>query len=88
LVERSDAWEIVTPAQLGIVTFALKGADKSVHEQATKRVAQTGFAAVTSTMLKHRSVLRLCTINPLTTQHDIEETLDRLEVAARRPPGA
>jgi glutamate/tyrosine decarboxylase-like PLP-dependent enzyme len=87
-VERSEAWEIVTPAQLGIVTFALNGADKSIHEQATKRVAQTGFAAVTSTMLKSRTVLRLCTINPLTTQDDIQETLDRLEEAARHPPGA
>jgi glutamate/tyrosine decarboxylase-like PLP-dependent enzyme len=82
LIAESKVWEIVTPAQIGIVTFALRGGDKPDHERAAKRLAETGFAAVTSTMLKDRSVLRLCTINPLTTQDDIRETLDRLKAAA------
>jgi hypothetical protein len=33
---------------------------------------------VTSTTLRGRSVLRLCTINPRTTESDIEETIERL----------
>ena len=82
LIERSDAWQVITPAQLGIITFALVGGSKAHHERAAKRVAASGFAAVTSTVLKNRSVLRLCTINPLTTEDDIRETLDRLQAAA------
>jgi aromatic-L-amino-acid/L-tryptophan decarboxylase len=82
LIARSDVWEVVTPAQIGVVTFALRGGGKPNHERAARRLAESGFAAVTSTMLKERSVLRLCTINPLTTEDDIRETLKRLEAAS------
>ncbi|MFO1046828.1 MAG: aminotransferase class V-fold PLP-dependent enzyme [Geminicoccaceae bacterium] len=71
-------WEIVTPAQLGIVTFALRGADAALHADRAKALSESGYAAVTSTTLKSRSVLRLCTINPLTTEGDLEETIRRL----------
>ncbi|MGD9510016.1 MAG: aspartate aminotransferase family protein, partial [Geminicoccaceae bacterium] len=73
-----EVWEIVTPAQLGIVTFALRGANPGLHAARTKALSDSGYAAVTSTMLKGRSVLRLCTINPLTTETDLEETIRRL----------
>lgn len=73
-----ELWEIVTPAQLGIVTFALRGADAGLHADRAKTLSDSGYAAVTSTTLKGRSVLRLCTINPLTTEVDLEETIRRL----------
>ncbi|MBL8848166.1 MAG: hypothetical protein JNG89_00695 [Planctomycetaceae bacterium] len=76
--EQPATWELVTPAQLGIVTFARRGAAKSVHDAAAQSLTDSGFATVTSTMLKSRSVLRLCTINPLTTPDDLRETLRRL----------
>jgi hypothetical protein len=38
-----------------------------------------GFAFLTSTTLKGKTVLRLCTINPRTTEEDIIKTIDRLE---------
>ena len=38
-----------------------------------------GFAMLTSTILRGRTVLRLCTINPRTTADDIRETIARLE---------
>ena len=44
---------------------------------------ESGYACVSSTMLRDKSVLRLCTINPLTTADDIVQTIDRL--AAARP---
>jgi len=50
---------------------------------AAKAVSDSGFACVTSTSLQGQSALRLCTINPLTTEADIAETLRRL--AAARP---
>jgi hypothetical protein len=41
-------------------------------------MAAGGYATVTSTVLRDRPALRLCTINPLTTESEIEETLRRL----------
>ncbi len=73
-----DRWEVVTPAQLGIVTFARNGTGHEDAAAAASRVTRDGFAAVTSTRLRERSVLRLCTINPRTTEDDIEATIERL----------
>jgi glutamate/tyrosine decarboxylase-like PLP-dependent enzyme len=73
-----ERWEVVTPAQLGIVTFALRGAGDAEHAARATALADDGYGAVTSTRLRDRSVLRLCTINPRTTEADIASTLDRL----------
>jgi glutamate/tyrosine decarboxylase-like PLP-dependent enzyme len=73
-----ETWELASPAQLGIVTFARRGATKAQHDTAAQELTESGFATVTSTVLKTRSVLRLCTINPLTTEFDLRETLRRL----------
>ena len=78
LRSQPDTWDIITPAQLGIVCFALKGADAADHAARAARVTQSGFATLSSTMLKDRSALRLCTINPLTTEGDITRTLEML----------
>ncbi len=67
-----------TPAQIGGVCFSLKNWQHGHHRARAKSVSDSGFACVSSTMLKGRSVLRLCTINPLTTQADIRETILRL----------
>ena len=76
--DEPDVWELVTPAQLGIVTFALRGADDREHSLRVQRLSDTGYSTVSSTTLKGRRVLRLCLINPLTTEADIEGTLERL----------
>jgi glutamate/tyrosine decarboxylase-like PLP-dependent enzyme len=69
-------WEIVTPAQMGIVTFHHPRADyKKIHEAMLK----DGFALATSTVLKGRTVLRFCTVNPRTTDADIAETIRYLD---------
>ncbi|MFP4570643.1 pyridoxal phosphate-dependent decarboxylase family protein, partial [Rhodosalinus sp.] len=78
LRESPATWEVVTPAQLGILCFALRGADAAAHERAARRVSESGYACVTTTALGGRSVLRLCTINPLTTEADLRGTLERL----------
>jgi hypothetical protein len=41
-------------------------------------MARDGFALPSTTVLGGRVVLRLCTINPRTTDEDIERTLDRM----------
>jgi glutamate/tyrosine decarboxylase-like PLP-dependent enzyme len=81
---RADArFEVVTPAQLGIVTFALRDADHKRHMACTTAAAADGYAAVTTTKLHGRSVMRLCTINPLTTEDDVAGTIERLANGSR-----
>jgi glutamate/tyrosine decarboxylase-like PLP-dependent enzyme len=75
LIESDPSWEVVTPAQLGIVTFAGRGWSAEEHSAAAAGMAADGYAAVTSTVLRDRQALRLCTINPRTTEWDIEQTL-------------
>ena len=75
LIESDPSWEVVTPAQLGIVTFAGRGWSAEEHSAAAAGMAAGGYAAVTSTVLRDRQALRLCTINPRTTEWDIEQTL-------------
>jgi glutamate/tyrosine decarboxylase-like PLP-dependent enzyme len=71
-------WEIVSPAQIGCICFALKDTAPEEHAIRAKAVSDSGFACVSSTSLHGRSVLRLCTINPLTTAEDITQTIDKL----------
>jgi glutamate/tyrosine decarboxylase-like PLP-dependent enzyme len=78
VLEASDEWEVVTPAQLGIVTFARRDSTEEDHAALAAALTAGGYAAVTSTKLRGRSVLRLCTINPRTTEADITSTLEHL----------
>jgi glutamate/tyrosine decarboxylase-like PLP-dependent enzyme len=82
-LRQSDRWEIVTPAQLGIVTFRVRSGD-TTHADATARrlveeMFDEGFAMLSTTVLHGRLALRFCTINPRTTEDDIRETIERLE---------
>jgi glutamate/tyrosine decarboxylase-like PLP-dependent enzyme len=72
-------WEVVTPAQMGIVCFRRRDADEKFYPRLHDSMLQDGFALATSTILNGRTALRLCTINPRTTEGDIENALDRLD---------
>ena len=76
-------WEIVTRAQMGIVCFRYGAADDATHMALVQAQLQDGFALVTSTVLRGRTVLRMCTINPRTTEADITQTLEKLDALAR-----
>jgi aromatic-L-amino-acid decarboxylase len=84
LIREDERLTLVTPAQLGIVTFALADATETAHREAAARLAADGYAVVTATTLKDRSVLRLCTINPSTTEDDLRGTLERLATVHAR----
>ena len=84
-VLRDDGrWTIVTPAQMGIVTFRWTGATRTDAEidEITRRTVdlmrEDGYALVMSTTLRGRPALRLCPINPATTPDEIRETIARL----------
>jgi aromatic-L-amino-acid/L-tryptophan decarboxylase len=85
VLRSSPCWQVVTPAQLGIVTFRYIVPDRSPEEidalnlTLMEKLIASGFAMLSSTMLRGRVVLRLCTINPRTTEADIRETIQRLE---------
>jgi aromatic-L-amino-acid decarboxylase len=80
-----DGWEVVSPAQLGIVCFrrvpAGVAADElnGVNDDLVAAAVADGYAAPSSTVLDGRTVIRLCTINPRTTFADVETTIERLE---------
>jgi len=48
---------------------------------------EQGFALVLTTELRGQTVLRLCTINPRTTEEDIVKTVEALEKHARNKSG-
>lgn len=83
-LRKMPGWEIVTPAQMGIVCFRYIRANDAAHLQLVQTILEDGFALITSTVLRQRTVLRTCTINPRTTEADIEETLGRLDRFARQ----
>jgi glutamate/tyrosine decarboxylase-like PLP-dependent enzyme len=82
-LRKMPGWEIVTPAQMGIVCFRYGPADDAAHLRLVQAILKDGFALITSTVLQSRTVLRTCTINPRTTELDIEKTLERLDLLAR-----
>ena len=81
---RADSrWEVVTPAQLAVVTFAprltttLSEANARV-ERAVERLTADGYAMVTSTQVRGRTVLRFCLIHPEARLDEVRETANRL----------
>lgn len=77
LRERSG-WQVLSPAQMGIVCFRYTGREVS-HSAIVDAMLQDGYAFLTSTKLRGIPALRLCTINPRTTFDDIRGTIDRLD---------
>jgi aromatic-L-amino-acid decarboxylase len=70
--------EILSPAEMGIVAFRF-GKNDDLQTRLVDLMLRDGFAFLTSTTLKGVTALRLCTINPRTTEQDIILTIDRLE---------
>ncbi len=87
VLSKSTSWEVITPAQMGIVTFRFVPANRTrtlveldtINQRIVDQMIADGFAMVSSTSLRGRTVLRLCTINPRTTEDDIRETIHKLE---------
>ncbi|HEX6910421.1 MAG TPA: aminotransferase class V-fold PLP-dependent enzyme [Longimicrobium sp.] len=90
----SDAWVVDTPAQLGIVTFRLRADEGDPHaaddlqRRITSALAADGYALLSTTELRGRTVLRLCTINPRTTEDDVRQTVRRMERIGRALAGS
>ena len=77
-------WEISSPAQMAVVCFRYRPGDDSLHARLVEAMLQDGHALCTSTTLRGRTVLRMCTINPLTTEEDIVTTVEHVNALALR----
>ena len=91
LVKDLPDWRVVTPAQLGLVTFRFEVPDldegqlDKLNRALVQDMIADGYAMISSTILHGRTVLRMCTINPRTTKDDLETTLEHLnEFALKR----
>jgi aromatic-L-amino-acid/L-tryptophan decarboxylase len=83
LLRERPGWEVVSPARLAIVCFRRTGHDDAQTDAMVAATVADGYAAPSTTVLEGRSVARLCTINPRTTEADILGTIERLERFSR-----
>jgi glutamate/tyrosine decarboxylase-like PLP-dependent enzyme len=83
-LEASGQWEIVTPSQMGIVTFRWRGPGLSpdavdgLTARVVDRLREDGYATVMSTLLHGRPALRLCPIHWDATTDEMATTLAML----------
>ena len=90
LVERAERelrarkdWEILSPAQMATVCFRF-GKSNETQTRLVDLVMKEQLALLTSTELRGIAALRLCTINPRTSDQDIIDTIDHLDRLARK----
>ena len=85
LLRDSQNWEVICPAQMGIITFRYTREGVSNAQLDALNVGLVdamiadGYAMFSTAVLRERTVLRFCTINPRTTEQDIAKALRRLE---------
>ena len=85
VIRRYPELEIVTPAQMAILTFRYhtSGFDEEELDQINRGIVklqwEDGSSMISSTRLNGRTVLRMCTINPRTAHNDIDETIALLK---------
>ncbi len=81
LLRQAGCWEIVTPAQMAIVTFRYRPSDgdEALADQVTHdlvgRLLDDGFAFASGTQLREKTVLRMCCNNPRKTANDLQQTV-------------
>ena len=89
LVRNSDDFEILSPAQFGIVCFRACPADvdqdelDALNERINSRIVSGGKFLISSTRLNERFSLRMCTLGFRTTEDDIRELFASAESALR-----
>ena len=85
ILESFKEFEILSPAQMAIVTFryVFPGLSEQriddINERIVNSIIDDGFAMISSTILKGHRVLRMCTMNPRTTEEDIEKTIELIK---------
>ncbi len=89
LLRQAGCWQIITPAQLAMVTFRYRPAagDDALADRVTQGLVGAlmadGFAFASGTRLGGKPVLRLVCNNPRATAEDLRQTIDLLGRLAR-----
>lgn len=84
-----DHWEIVSKSQLAMINFRYTSDEISeealdlLHERISERILASGYAAVFTTVLNGKKVLRICALHPETTRDDMRTTIHMLDTFAR-----
>ena len=82
LLREAGCWEIVTPAQMAILTFRYRptNGDAKLADQLTHdlvgRLLDDGYAFASGTQLRGHTVMRMCCNNPRTTPKDLASTIE------------
>ncbi|MFP3887160.1 aminotransferase class I/II-fold pyridoxal phosphate-dependent enzyme [Priestia filamentosa] len=86
---KAKDWEVVTPAQLGIVTFRyipceLASTDtiNEINKKLVGEITRRGFAMLSTTELKEKVVIRLCSINPRMTTEEMLQIIMKIKALA------
>lgn len=86
IIQKKEDWEIISPAQLGIVNFRYAPKEgwsgeklDGLNQKIAKKITESGFAQIFTTELRGKKVLRMCTIHPETNPQDIYDTIERME---------
>jgi glutamate/tyrosine decarboxylase-like PLP-dependent enzyme len=84
IVTETPFLEVITPAQMGVITFRFVKDNLTIEQlneinrKIIDKIMSDGYAMVASTQLKDKIVLRMCTINPRTTEEDIKQTIEKI----------
>jgi glutamate/tyrosine decarboxylase-like PLP-dependent enzyme len=85
-IERTAAFELLSPATLGVVCFRRRfdgvqdePALGALNWELIRALVASGRGVVSSTRLRGRFAIRLCVMNHNSTARDVEEVLDWLE---------
>ena len=87
MLRRAGCFEILTPAQLGVVCFRRIWEDASDQVLAernlrlTRDLADSGVALISSTRVRGQYALRFCILNHRTTRDDLQRVVDWLAEA-------
>jgi glutamate/tyrosine decarboxylase-like PLP-dependent enzyme len=76
-------WEVLSPAQMATVCFRFGSSDE-FQTQLVDAMMKDGYALLASTELRGAVSLRLCTVNPRTTEEDVIGAVERLDKFARQ----
>ena len=85
IVESKPYWEIITPAQLGVINFRYYQEDKTLEElnqinaDLSEKMNESGYAHIVTTQLDDKIVLRIVALSPETTKEDIETCMQMFD---------
>lgn len=92
-VNKLQDWEVVSQAQMAMLNFRYSPNNLTeeqkdrINEHISTRLNDSGYAAIFTTKLNHKTVLRFCGIHPETTKEDILTTLNMLNKYAIEEQG-